>query len=275
MKTCSQCDATNDDGAKACGTCGAQFLGGPARSAPKFEEPPQVPSVRAASLSRSIKLGSLQSRRKADVLFVLDCTGSMQGEIDAVKDAIISFANLIESDGVQVRVGLIEFRDRLIAEEHRILLFDGQPFTNDPGAFQRQVSALRASGGGDAPESSHDALLLAASQPFAEGAQKVLVLITDAPPHIPDREAKSIDQVVQGLRAAGIHQLYLVIPTKDPQCEVYLQLFESGARGQSFELGKGNDFRARAEDFKRTLMALGKTISTTTRSGMAGREGLK
>jgi hypothetical protein len=32
----------------------------------------------------------------------------------------------------------------------------------------------------------------------------------------------------------------------------------------AFELGKGDDFRSRAEHFKRTLMALGKTISAAT-----------
>jgi hypothetical protein len=33
----------------------------------------------------------------------------------------------------------------------------------------------------------------------------------------------------------------------------------------AFDLGKGDDFRSRAENFKRTLMSLGKTISTATR----------
>lgn len=199
-------------------------------------------------------------------MFVLDCTGSMKGEIDAIRDAIIGFVDSIQSEGVRARVGLIEFRDRLIDEEQRALLFDGQPFTSDPAAFRREVSALRAGGGGDEPESSLDAILLALRQPYEEGANKVIVLVTDAPPHIPDREARSMEEVAAAVAAANVQQFYLVIRTQEPQSQVYLKLFEgTGTRGLAFELGKGGDFRSRAEDFKRTLMSLGKTISSATR----------
>jgi Mg-chelatase subunit ChlD len=206
----------------------------------------------------------LKQQRKADILFVLDCTGSMQGEIDAVRDAITAFADTIASQAVRARVGLIEFRDRLIGEEQRALLFDGQPFTSDAALFRSQMAQLRAHGGGDEPESSLDALLLALEQPFDPSANKVIVLVTDAPPHIPDVTAKSIDQVVQRMREVEVQQVYVVMQTQDPRSQVYLRLLE-GRRGLAFEIGKGDDFRTRAEDFKRTLMALGKTISTATR----------
>jgi Mg-chelatase subunit ChlD len=225
-----------------------------------------VGTVDAAGVAKSIaaRMADLQGRRRADVMFVLDCTGSMQGEIDAIKDAITAFADTIESDGVRVRVGLIEFRDRLIGEEHRVLTFGGEPFTADPTVFRREISALKASGGGDEPESSLDALRLALRQPFSSEANKVLVLVTDAPPHIPDHETKSIEELVAEVRSASIQQFYLVFRTHDPQSQVYLKLLE-GTRGVAFELGTGDDFRNRAEDFKRTLMSLGKTISSATR----------
>jgi Mg-chelatase subunit ChlD len=256
VKSCGKCGASNADAAKFCGECGAALT---------EKAPPEKAPLAALALSIAEKAAALQARRKADVLFVLDCTGSMQGEIEAIKDAITSFANTIESDGVRVRVGLIAFRDRLVNEEHEALLFEGQPFTTKPALFSRAVGALRASGGGDAPESSLDALLLATRQPFEADTQKVLVLITDAPPHIPDKEATGMEQVVRAVRAAGVGQVYLVIRTQDPESQVYLRLLESGVRGMAFDLGTGDDFRSRKEDFKRTLMALGKTISAATR----------
>ncbi|MBE9009039.1 VWA domain-containing protein [Pseudanabaenaceae cyanobacterium LEGE 13415] len=206
----------------------------------------------------------IQNQRKADILFVLDCTGSMQGEIDAVRDAITSFADTIQSQSVRARVGLIEFRDRLIGEEQRVVLFDGEPFTSNPTVFREQVAKLRAKGGGDEPESSLDAVLLALDQPFDPSANKVIVLVTDAPPHIPDATVQNIDQVVQKMREITVDQFYVVMKTNDSRSQVYLRLLE-GRRGLAFEIGKGDDFRTRAEDFKRTLMALGKTISTATR----------
>jgi Mg-chelatase subunit ChlD len=178
--------------------------------------------------------------------------------------ASTSFVDSIKTDGVRARVGLVAFRDRLINEEALVLTFAGNMFTDQPDLFRREVSLLRASGGGDRPESSLDALLLAARQPFAADGEKVIVLITDAPPHIPDQEARSVEQVTASLGAAGISQCYVVMRTEDSDSQVYLKLLE-GRKGMVFDLGKGEDFRRRAEHFKRSLMQLGKTISTATR----------
>ena len=255
MKTCSNCGTSNADSATACIECGAIL-----------EVAITVKSVVNAEVLKSltVKAEVLQSKRKADVMFVLDCTGSMQGEIDAMKDAITAFADTIESDGVRVRVGLIEFRDRLIGEEPHVLMFDGQPFTSDPAAFRRAVAPLKASGGGDEPESSLDAVMLALRQSFAPDSNKVLVLVTDAPPHIPDKETRNIEEVTQAISGAGVQQVYLVIRTQKSSSQVYLKLLEK-VRGNAFELGEGDNFRNRAEDFKLTLMSLGKTISSATR----------
>lgn len=214
--------------------------------------------------ARLANLSVLQRKQRADIMFILDCTESMKGELNAIKDAIFSFVDTIRSDGVRVRIGLIEFRDRLINEEHRAVLFNGEPFTDDPEAFKREAMKLRATGGGDEPESSLDAVLLALNQPFSADAQKVLVLVTDAPPHVPDREARSVEEVAAAVRAASVSQFYLVIPVQEAKNQVYLKLCD-GIRSMAFDLGEGDDFSRRAEDFKRTLMSLGKTISAATK----------
>jgi Mg-chelatase subunit ChlD len=272
MKTCSNCGDPNPDSAKFCNECGTALTSAEPTLDTQQMLPEEIQSQKRDSTldtnfwtnSIATVVQELQAKRKADVMFVLDCTGSMQGEIDAIKDAITSFADTIESDGVRVRVGLIEFRDRLIGEEHRVLIFNGEPFTSDPVVFRHEVSLLQASGGGDDPESSLDAVMLALHQPFAPDSNKVIVLVTDAPPHIPDRDTQSIEEVMQKIRSVEVQQFYLVMRTQDPQSHIYLKLLE-GTRGLAFDLGKGDDFRSRAENFKRTLMSLGKTISVATR----------
>ena len=162
----------------------------------------------------------------------------------------MKFADTIEKDRVRVRLGLIEFRDRLINEEHQVLKFNGEVFTNNPILFRQKVSKMKAYGGGDAPESSLDSVMLALAQPFDLESNKAIVLVADAPPHIPDKETQNIQEVVTAIQ--------------NSESQVYLKLL-SGVKGMAFDLGKGDDFRSRAENFKRTLMSLGKTISTATR----------
>lgn len=267
MKKCDGCGASNEDKAKFCQECGRAFAGAssPSATVSKTVES-AAPKTTGVTLNLAASLMTraqqLDQKRKADILFVLDCTGSMGGEIEGIKETISEFADLIASEGVRVRVGLVAFRDRLIREDHRVLTFGGEVFTQNPKLFREQVSKLSASGGGDAPESSLDALMLALNQPFDTSGNKVIVLITDAPPHIPDLETQSMEQLVAKIQAVGIQQCYLVIRTQDPQSQVYLKLLE-GVRGMAFDLGTGDDFRKRADNFKRTLRALGKTISET------------
>lgn len=266
MLTCPRCGASNPSRARFCGECATALIVISPQLAPGAEEGrAEGRGSVAPDLARSIseRMAALQRGRRADIAFVLDCTASMQGEIDAIKDAITGFADSIRQDGVRARVGLVAFRDRLIDEEQQILLFNGEPLTDDPAAFRAEVSRLFASGGGDEPESSLDAVMLALTLPFAPDASKVIVLITDAPPHIPDKETRGIEEVIGAMREAGVGQVYTVMRTGDPRSLVYLRLLE-GTRGLAFDLGAGDDFRSRAEHFKRTLMSLGKTISGAT-----------
>ena len=220
----------------------------------------------AAALAAGISSkAAMSGKRTADLMFVLDCTHSMRGELSAMKDTIMEFADTIESAGVRVRVGLVAFYDRLHGEEHQLLTFAGEPFTSDPKVFRHEVSTLSTKSGYDVPESSLDALMLAIRQPFAPDANKVIILVTDAPPQVPDKETGSIEEVVEAMRDKGIQQVYLVMNTQDPESMIYLRLLEP-ARGVAFDLGSGDEFRARAEHFKRTLMALGKTISSAATS---------
>lgn len=220
-----------------------------------------------AALSKSGR--RLEGRRKADILFVLDCTASMKPELTVMKEAILSFTDTIVNAGVETRVGLIAFRDRHQqgahpGEEALVMDFGGTPFTKDPEHFRQVVQPLSAGGGGDLEESSLDAVLLALRQPFAPDADKVIVLVTDAPPKIPDIEAQSVAQVSAAIQQAGVRQIYLVIRVQEKANNAYLQLLER-TDGLAFDLGYGDDFVARAENFKRTLLQLGKTISKGTR----------
>jgi hypothetical protein len=200
---------------------------------------------------------------KADVLFVLDLTGSMQFAIDGVKDGIRNFADKLEEKRIDVRIGLIAFRDIVDDGEMPYELRFGdkrEPFTKDYQAFRDQVRRLRANGGGDDPESSLQALDLAARQPFRQDASPVLVLITDAEPKFhKDIPPATPQQAAAELRRHGISQVHLVI-RRDHYNGAYRPLHDKGFNGSFFDIAEVT----RGDAFASLLPKLGESISQLT-----------
>lgn len=109
-----------------------------------------------------------------DVVFALDVTGSMSGEIAAVRDNIHAFTNELTEKGISFRLGLVTFYDTI---------GDVLPLTPDVSVFQSWVAKQVASGGGDAPENSLEALRQATLMDFRPQAHRLIVWITDEDYH--------------------------------------------------------------------------------------------
>lgn len=200
---------------------------------------------------------------KVDIVFVLDATGSMQSQIDGVQRGIVDFAKQLSERGLDERVGLVAFRDELVGEAPDVLHFGDSPFTDDYFAFSKQVGRIRASGGEDMPESSYDAIRLASQQPFREAATRVLLLITDAPPLLPDKRTSNLTEVHDDLEHGGVSQLHLVIKSEHQNAYVPLQL---KCPGEVFDLAA---VAGGATGFERLLPVLGKKIAEATVRGLA------
>ena len=206
---------------------------------------------------------------KAQVMFVLDITGSMAGEIAGVKDNIAEFVSYIRKEGLAVEVGLVAFRDLEQREPPEVLTFGGgsmlglgakAAFTSDPAVFRTSIGKLTANGGGGNPgESAYDGLATACRQLWAEGVARILVLITDEPPLLPDGKIRTVDDVGAAFKAARIDQLHIVIPHH--LMSIYAPLHRY-APGQVFELSARG-----GEGFRQILLGIGKSISITTRMG--------
>jgi Ca-activated chloride channel family protein len=193
-----------------------------------------------------------------DVVFVLDVTSSMEREIRGVQQGIGDFASQIQSRNLDVQMALVAFRDRFYGEEPQVLSFAGRPFTSNSASFSREVDALHASGGGDPPESVLDALNLAARLPFRPNAVRVLILITDAAPKVPDKEMQSNEEVVRALRDNKIQQLHLVTP---PQLLIAFETIRGAAPGEVFSLREALEGK---QNFDRLLGVLGHQVATAT-----------
>lgn len=123
----------------------------------------------------------LPPRPRLDLAFVLDSTGSMAEEIAGVKATIRAVARELDALGADIRVGLVEFKDRSDSFVTRVY-----PMTEDLDAFATEVDRIHAQGGGDRPESVNAGLSVAISQlSWDTGATaRIAFLVGDAPPHL-------------------------------------------------------------------------------------------
>lgn len=113
----------------------------------------------------------------ADIVFLVDSTGSMEGEIFTVKENIIAFADILNESDIDVRLAGFHFGDEAPYRSKK-------DWTDSSEDFKAWVETLYADGGGDTPENSLDAIISASRLYFRSDAQRVIMLITDAPPHI-------------------------------------------------------------------------------------------
>ena len=160
--------------------------------------------------------------RRADVMFLLDCTGTMENTLNVVTSTIDEVVETYADSKVQIRLGLVEFRDltqppRDEFEALKMHTFERESnFTSDVKLYQTALTGLTAAGGGPLPESTWDAMALASLKAdWDEKADKVMVLFSDA---IPYRTGKIIDDVCalcELLKAKKIDQLHFVIDRED------------------------------------------------------------
>src|SRR4051812_22428195 len=103
-----------------------------------------------------------------DIVFFIDVTGSMAPGIDTAKDGAVSFHKRLESAMAgkgksisQLRLRVVAFRDFADNASDAIEESAFWRIPDQTPDFERFVRSLRATGGGDEPESGLEALALA------------------------------------------------------------------------------------------------------------------
>jgi hypothetical protein len=138
--------------------------------------------------------------RQLDLSLVIDTTGSMSDELEYLKTEIDAIATMVHQrfPNVDQRYSLVVYRDE--GDEYVSRKFD---FTSSLLEFQAQLSAQRASGGGDYPEAMHQALEQAESLDWRkDNTARVMFLVADAPPH--RRFSGDTSRAIQLLRGKGV-----------------------------------------------------------------------
>ncbi|MCL4129854.1 UNVERIFIED_CONTAM: hypothetical protein GTU68_065460 [Idotea baltica] len=127
-----------------------------------------------------------------DVAFVIDNTGSMSEEIAGVRNALLSTLSTYDASSCGTVFQLTTFKDGFTINDT----------TTDLSIIQAQVSALTASGGGDCPEASVEAINAAQAKVKDNGT---VFVATDASPHAGlDIEAAKNALTARGIRVSTI-----------------------------------------------------------------------
>ena len=146
----------------------------------------------------------------ADLVFCVDCTGSMAPCIDGLKSEIHRFIGELEAPPEQ---GLLPVNWRLRILGYRDLCVDAEPWLNadagmvDTAAEARaQVDTLQAAGGGDEAESGLDALWCAAAvTPWRKECSRIVILFTDASSR-PEMHADTVARGAAGYDLSAVAQ---------------------------------------------------------------------
>lgn len=164
----------------------------------------QTFSAQASDAAVDLQLGaprSLPQVLPVDIAFVLDTTGSMSEEIAAVKSTLRQVVARLAQERAQVRLALVEYKDRgdaFITRVHR--------FSRNAEAFSEELASVRAEGGGDTPEAVNEALHTAVSRlEWSDDAVgRFAFLIGDAPPHLDYEQDADYALAARGAAQRGI-----------------------------------------------------------------------
>ena len=149
---------------------------------------PMAAAPAAAAVSTAAPAAGAMGR--ADIVFVIDKTGSMGSSIRNVQNNVNEFADrLVNEYNIDANFALVEFQD---------ITWDGADSTKthksgisnwftDVNKFKAEISSLVPDDGGDTPETPIDGLEMARRLDFRSNANKFVILITDAPYKVNNR----------------------------------------------------------------------------------------
>ncbi len=201
----------------------------PEPAQPQVAPPAPAPQARA------------KTKGVADIVFLIDVSGSMAPVIDALRRNIEVFIDSLSGVDANNAAPVKDWRAKVVGfrdAEHDRDWFQDHPFVRDAVALKAQLGSLRAEGGGDEPESLLDALYkLSTMEATPKGAQseeatrwryrsdaaRVVIVFTDATfretMSIPEAKGGALQDVANVVMANRI-----ILSIFAPNFEVYDRL---------------------------------------------------
>jgi Mg-chelatase subunit ChlD len=185
----------------------------------------------------------------ADLVFVIDTTGSMTDKIDGLLAACSKLTDRLADKDLDWRIAIVGFGDLTVPGD-KIVVTD---FTDRVETVRALLGKIpRFYGGANEGESAFDAIDRALKIPRRPKATAVMVLITDEPPLQHGNLSGSI--LGERLRREGV-----VTYTVSPDLDVYRDL-ASRSGGRWFGVSAGADIGSIASMFDRVVTSVAQTV---------------
>jgi hypothetical protein len=168
--------------------------------------------------------------KNADILFVVDATGSMGDEIEYLKSELLDVLGRARegNSAIDLRAGAVFYRD------------EGDDFVTKVSAFSSSlfetvqfIGAQHADGGGDYEEAVHTALNTAVTQlSWSEHARaRLLFLVLDAPAHHTEAIVKDLNDIIKQAAEKGIKIIPVSASGVNKDTEFLFRFFAVGTNG--------------------------------------------
>ncbi len=223
----------------------------------------------------------------ADIVFLLDISGSMKPCIDGLRENLASFINTLSGTDPNNdcpvkdwRIKVAGYRD---AADDLATWWEEFPFSRSVEEVKANLGKMQAKGGGDEPESLLDAIHKLATMPAASlqeidpsdmwrargTAQRVVVIFTDATYHTTMSAEGCKGGTFDDVKNA-VHGNKIILSVFCPEHDCYHDLASLDRSEVEFigSLSEGTklmeEFTRDKENFKRTLAALAKSVSKSS-----------
>jgi hypothetical protein len=222
----------------------------------KIVPTPSSSSVEVAGEAKVVRMeiGRDSTKARADLVFVIDTTGSMNDKIDGLIESCQSFVDKLAAKRIDWVAAVVGFGD-LTVEGDRIVV---TPFSSSADRVKALLRGLpRYSGGGNEGESSLEAVKAALDQPgYRPDAMKVVLLITDEPAL--QRQLRPAT-ITGRLREAGAIAFVLSPNIK------YFRSMATETGGQWWNVNTGGDFSQILDVFDKIATKVASTVAAVHR----------